>query len=103
MAEDEDLQDLEMGVNEALEQFFEPDLDKLICNYMAGKEVIKAYVTLCYILGVCIARTSESQEQAQHTMDMCGTIVAAITTARHNADVKKETGDADHTPTTRLQ
>lgn len=106
MTKDEHIEEVGMSMDEVLKQFCDRELEKQICKSLGGRSVMVAYTTLCYIIAVCISRSSESEEAAQHAMDMCSNMVAAIATADHNTAIaQKEAGDDDeqHTPTTRLQ
>ncbi len=99
MTETEDFTTL----GELIEHYYDPELNKLICDYMDGKQVLKAYVTLSRIIGACIARSATSQGSAQSIMDLCGAIVADVACTLHNDDLRKQEEAGGDVPTARLQ
>lgn len=104
MADDEKFEDVSMTTGELMNEFFDPELEKLINSHMKGKQVMQAYVTLSYILGTCIARTSTCEAEAQNALDLCGTLATYTIHARIDADSKAtEDDDPTHTPVSKLQ
>lgn len=102
MADDDET----MTTEELMAEFFDPELEKLINSHMKGKQIMRAYVTLSYILGTCIARTSDCEAEAQHALDMCGAVATATIHAHADADAaSKATEDDDptHPPVSKLQ
>lgn len=104
MADDEKVEDVSMTTEELMSEFFDPELEKLINSHMKGKQVMRAYVTLSYILGTCIARTSTCEHEAQHALDMCGAVATATIHAHADAASKgTEDDNPTHTPVSKLQ
>lgn len=100
MADDDET----MTTEELMAEFFDPELEKLINGHMKGKQVMRAYVTLSYILGTCIARTSTCEAEAQHALDLCGALATHTIHARIDADSKAtEDDDPTHPPVSKLQ
>lgn len=96
--------DYEDIAREMMDQYFDHDLKKLICDHLAGKSVVVGYITLCYIIGMCIAQSSKDLDEARKTLDMCGNFTASIIRSGHKAGlVGAEDDEPTNTPVSKLQ